>query len=158
MRETKRRRREGPLQTDQDRDLSSLTMTTSWRQPKGARLKSGRSDACTARCGRMPRTSIRVVRGAGKPYEVAQDCAAIVEALHGYNQAFGYWPLPEVVSQALNIDRPVDWAAYPNEGLRLEGNEAVIRGALQVAASRLAGQRTQEMSGSNEIQHGGPTF
>ena len=89
---------------------------------------------------------IRVVRGAGKPHEVGKECSAIIEALHGYHEACGYWPLPEIISQALDIDRPVDWGKYPAEGLRLEAHEAIVRGSLQVAASRLAGQRTQELS------------
>lgn len=99
---------------------------------------------------------LRVVRGAGKPHEIAEQAGELVLAVAAYQKAFGHWPPSWELSEMLSIDQP-------QEGLaRLEGHEwsrahaehTIVRGALQIAASRLIGQSTQERAGESEMLDG----
>ncbi|BBB12938.1 hypothetical protein [Sphingopyxis sp. FD7] len=93
---------------------------------------------------------LRVVRGAGKPTRIVHDASELIIAFTAYAKAHsnGAYPGYEVaqwLQQAWQLnDTEIDsWA-----------KEAVIRGALQVVASRLLGQRVQERTGWEELMRG----
>lgn len=99
---------------------------------------------------------LRIVRGAGKPHEVVGQIAGLTQALASYREAFGHGLLPHELSGMLSIDHPEEWrTGLKNSALhRLYAEERIVRGALQVAASRLVEQRTQERVGERELRDG----
>jgi hypothetical protein len=97
---------------------------------------------------------IRVVRGAGKSYEIAGQCVAVIEAFQRYREKVGHWPASWEIDQALSIRREDENASYDDAWERDYARETIVRGALQVAASRLVGQNTQEQRGRSELMDG----
>lgn len=97
---------------------------------------------------------IRVVRGAGRSYEIAEQCIAVIEAYRGYFDKVGSWPAAWEVDQALAIGRDRDTQVYDEAWERAVARETILRGSLQVAASRLVGQNTQENRGRSELMEG----
>lgn len=97
---------------------------------------------------------IRVVRGAGRSYEIAEQCVAVIEAYRTYFDKVGSWPTAWEVDQALAIAREWEAQVYDDAWERDVAREGIVRGALQVAASRLVGQNTQENRGRSELMEG----
>jgi hypothetical protein len=89
---------------------------------------------------------IRVVRGAGKSYQVGRDMAAGVRAYERYHQAYGHWPPSWEVSGILRLER----AEYDDD----RATYTICRGALQIVASALLGQRPQRAAGETEVAEG----
>lgn len=97
---------------------------------------------------------IRVVRGAGRSYEIAEQCIAVIEAHRNYFDKVGSWPAAWEIDQALAIGRDRDTQVYDEAWERAVARETILRGSLQVAASRLVGQNTQENRGRSELMEG----
>ena len=97
---------------------------------------------------------IRVVRGAGRSYEIAEQCVAVIEAHRNYFDKVGSWPTAWEVDQALGIERRYETTSYDDAWKHEMARETILRGALQVAASRLVGQNTQEHRGRSELMEG----
>lgn len=99
---------------------------------------------------------LRVVRGAGKSYEIGRQLEAALQAFIEYQKAFGHWPPAYDLSEALSVDRAEEWRSRlkGSELSRLYAEERVVRGALQKTASRLIGQTTQERAGDSEMYEG----
>lgn len=97
---------------------------------------------------------LRVVRGAGKPHYLGRQCVEIVDAFHAYREAHGHWPPAELISQTLDVYREPNWERFPDEAEGSRAREGVIRGALQIAASRLLEQRAQISAGEHEMHDG----
>jgi hypothetical protein len=97
---------------------------------------------------------IRVVRGAGKSYEIAGQCVAVIEAFQRYREKVGVWPGSSEIDQALSIRREAENASYDDVWELEYAHGTIVRGALQVAASRLVGQNTQEQRGRSELMDG----
>lgn len=97
---------------------------------------------------------IRVVRGAGRPHEIARQSLALTEALTAYQAAAGMLPLGDDLAAVIQPEEPGlhDWRA--EDQVRHYARQRVIDGALQVAASRLLGQLTQERAGEREMHDG----
>jgi hypothetical protein len=96
----------------------------------------------------MAANILRIVRGAGKPYNLRRQCIAVVAALDQYADAGGLIGEDEIRAR-LSIA----------EGERRASEEAdfeegAIRGALQIAASRLLGQLSQVRNGEREFADG----
>lgn len=62
---------------------------------------------------------IRVARGAGRPWEVGQQCQHVVESFEAYKEVCGVWPSSEEVQETLSArskitdrlkDEPRKWA------------------------------------------------
>jgi len=112
---------------------------------------------------------IRTVRGAGRPEEMVAQMLACIDAAEAYRKLVGHYPKPKIYRRFLNLAEfyfdPTTWAderekeaikqlamsGYPE---RIEGERMIHRGALQVAASRLLGQHTQEVLGDHEMYAG----
>lgn len=97
---------------------------------------------------------LRIVRGAGKPYEVGQQCARVIDAYHKYRATVGEWPPSHVIGEILSIryrenraktDRAIEWE---------DAKQQMIAGGLQAAASQILGQLTQERAGESEMFDG----
>jgi hypothetical protein len=77
------------------------------------------------------------------------------EAIQEYRAAFGIWPWDEF-ARVLNPtdDRTTrqDWSA--EDRWRADAEDLIIRGVLQVVASRLVDQKTQEAAGNSEMNMG----
>jgi len=99
---------------------------------------------------------LRVTRGAGKPYEIGRQVQALLEAIVEYNDRTGHFPSeavftesltaergPEVMERLSDLQHEEDWA-----------EQRIIRGSLQITASRLLGQNTQERHGHHEMLDG----
>mgnify|MGYP006956294673 CR=1 FL=1 len=93
---------------------------------------------------------LRVTRGAGKGFEVAEQAASLVQAVRDYQRAHGHFPPALEYQKALSIEEKRDAASETNQ-MRQEAIERIVRAGLQVAASRLLGQRTQETSAEHDI-------
>ena len=97
---------------------------------------------------------IRVVRGAGKAWEIAAQAVAVLESFEEYRSIVGHYPSDYEIREALLVreeppsgprDREIRWSY---------AIEDIIAGSLQMAASRLAGQPTQERAGESEMFKG----
>lgn len=97
---------------------------------------------------------IRVVRGAGRSYEIAEQCVAVIEAYRNYFDKVGSWPTAWEIDQALDIERRYETTSYDDAWKHEMARETILRGSLQVAASRLVGQNTQERRGQSELMEG----
>lgn len=89
---------------------------------------------------------LRVVRGAGKPYDVRKQIALAHAAYVGLAEANPRATWPDI-SEALSIVSP-----YDDE--MTTARECIVRGALQIAASKLADQPMQERAGRDELMTG----
>lgn len=98
---------------------------------------------------------LRIVRGAGRSYDVLEQANSLLLAAQRYRDAAGVWPSSEQIANALDLASPDFDERWPEgESDFVYGKEAMIRGGLQVAASRLLGQRTQETAGGRELMEG----
>lgn len=104
----------------------------------------------------MAANLIRVVRGAGKPHEIGLHAQDFLDAYVRYREVTGAFPSPDDLAAALSInpDPKMLTQARSDEFSRMGAEHRVVRGALQVAASRLMGQRTQESAGDDEMHLG----
>ena len=99
---------------------------------------------------------LRVTRGAGRPYELANQAVAFVNACVAFREATGAYPMADEIAAALDLNDEPEWIR------ELEGTEralydakyVIIRGALQIVASEFLGQRTQVAAGSHELADG----
>lgn len=98
---------------------------------------------------------LRVIRGAGKPYDLPQDAASFVRAVVAYQEAAGHGVPSDELSAMLTdaVDQDID-RAQGDESDRAYAERKIMRGCLQIAASRLLGQRTQESAGDSELYDG----
>jgi hypothetical protein len=99
---------------------------------------------------------MRVVRGAGKPHEIVRQTRALMEAFADYHEATGEPPSADVLADILSIERDPEIIQHleRHQVDRLDAEQLVIHGALQVAASRLVEQKTQETVGRHELHEG----
>jgi hypothetical protein len=118
---------------------------------------------------RLAANLIRLVRGAGRAEALPAQIAECLAALDRYQKATGAFPKARVYRNFLSLDirqfDPKAWmkagedraarmlamSGYPE---RMEGERLIHRGALQVVASRLLYQNTQEIIGDHEMYEG----
>jgi hypothetical protein len=100
---------------------------------------------------------MRIIRGAGKPWEIGQQAQALINSIIAYREAAGYSP-----SSDENYKSPIArrWPGrvdrFDKHGSRnrMWAEDIVIRGCLQIAASRLLYQNTQRRAGEHEMYDG----
>jgi hypothetical protein len=99
---------------------------------------------------------IRVARGAGKPYDVEVQAARFLEACDEYRAATSHGLPTDAVHDMLRVRQyaPEDRARTDEQNAWDSGEENMVAGALQIAASRLVGQGTQEARGQSEMFEG----
>lgn len=96
---------------------------------------------------------IRVTRGAGDGYKIGKQTSELLEAAQQYRDAFGHWPSDADYSRALHHteDRDPEYGPYQ---WRQDALNQIIRGSLQVAASRMLDQPLQVSAGEREMDNG----
>lgn len=115
--------------------------------------KSGAYDEVKHCLRSLTANLIRVTRGAGKSYELTSQVFELADALTKYRAVFGCGVSSDVLNRMLN--GPVTPRLNGNDEYgRKSAEHLVIRGALQIVASRLLGQRTQESAGEGELLDG----
>lgn len=90
---------------------------------------------------------LRVARGAGRYEAIYNQALQFVIACKEYHEQVGYYPdkeLPAILNTAPDFDAPE----------LKHAEHKIVRGALQMTASRLLGQWTQERNGENEFRAG----
>ncbi|PJR16786.1 hypothetical protein [Sinorhizobium meliloti] len=94
---------------------------------------------------------IRVVRGAGKPDDIIFQCNDVVKAAVEYKDKVGRFVSSHSVAGALRLprERVDDYDSF--HGQRQLAMREMMDGSLQVVASRLLGQLTQEHRGEREM-------
>jgi hypothetical protein len=114
---------------------------------------------------------LRVVRGAGKPYELLVQMQEVVNKAVKYREVHGYYPSSDLIQQVLALydeyeqqeerQRRQEISEESRNVLRDDGYldrlyalHIIHRGALQVAASGLIGQDTQQRAGESELHRG----
>lgn len=97
---------------------------------------------------------IRVARGAGKPHEVLEQCLKVIDRFQEYREAHGFWPGADEVKEVLSIRNELLDRVNDEWWEREHAREMILRGALQVCASRLVGQSTQEQRGRSDMMDG----
>jgi hypothetical protein len=99
---------------------------------------------------------MRVSRGGGDPHEVVGRVQAFASSLVDHQNQTGK-PVPvDEFSAALSVSTDAELISRlgDDEAEHLQETDAVIRGALQVAASRILRQRTYEALGRAEMHEG----
>lgn len=99
---------------------------------------------------------LRVVRGGGKPDDIAPQCAALIDAFEGYRAVCGPYPSSCDISAALAITLSGGMQArHEPETLRsIWAQETMVAGALQIVASKLLDEPSQEAAGRSELYRG----
>lgn len=97
---------------------------------------------------------IRVTRGAGRSFELPMQAHAFLDAMARYRDAVGHFPPADRLKRALSIDAPSPEYAPVGRLEELHAQKTIVRGALQVAASRLLEQGAEEAIGEAEILSG----
>ncbi|RUM21510.1 hypothetical protein EFD56_03240 [Rhizobium phaseoli] len=103
---------------------------------------------------RLAANVIRIVRGAGRPEELGRQCADVVQAYRDYHEALGEWPSSYLIGDTLSI-RHREYRAKTDRAWEWEDAiHQMVAGGLQVAASQLLGQNTQQRAGESEMFDG----
>lgn len=97
---------------------------------------------------------MRISRGAGKPYEILEDCIKVVQRFQQYREVHGVWPSSSEVQEILNFHDPRlrDYSLPYDE--MAHAIERIARGSLRMAAGRLVSQQLQADHGENEMLDG----
>lgn len=113
---------------------------------------------------------LRIIRGAGKPYELMRQMQMALHTSAKFYEVHGYWPQEVIVNDLRIEDEASKWFRKAQEGAldqasvdrwrddgtfyRMAAEHSMFCGALQVIASELIGQTTQKAAGSREFHDG----
>lgn len=99
---------------------------------------------------------MRVTRGAGKPYDIGRQAEEFLEALLVYQKEVGHFPSSYDIGATLSAQHPPEVLARLTDEHTDEVNAelSIIKGALQVAASRMLRQGPQESAGYHQMNAG----
>jgi hypothetical protein len=94
---------------------------------------------------------MRVARGSGNAREMPQQAQDFIDAVVAYQDAAGRDPPPGAMAEVLRVSIELEarqhWSDARTHMYHAEHD--VLRGALQLAASRLLGQRLQDRAGES---------
>jgi hypothetical protein len=94
---------------------------------------------------------IRVVRGAGRPYEIILQCDKVVKAEIAVHNQAGRMPSDYSVATALLLEREEIDDYHSFRGGKKLAMRRMVRGGLQFTASSLLGQPLQIKQGEREM-------
>jgi hypothetical protein len=114
---------------------------------------------------------LRVIRGAGKPYELVKQFSTVVQIAIKFRDAFGHWPPSQVLGEMLAMHDEVhamdekqapgrftkeDMDRSYEDGTmdRKYAEHSIKAGVLQIIASQFVGQTPQERAGQYEMIDG----
>jgi hypothetical protein len=97
---------------------------------------------------------LRVVRGGGRAYSLLLQMQESIVAAQEYHAAHDQWPSDLDLTRWLNWEPPIeqDMARWAID--REEARRTIVRGSLQLAASRLVDQPLHVAAGEREISEG----
>jgi hypothetical protein len=98
----------------------------------------------------MTANLLRVIRGAGKPYELPQQIIDLGDSILDASKSARKWAIWSAMEETLQSGIPNSFDAA--EAASSDG--PIAKGALQFVASRLVGQNAQEAAGRREIVNG----
>ncbi|NOJ40801.1 hypothetical protein [Bradyrhizobium australiense] len=113
---------------------------------------------------------VRIVRGAGKPHELLIQMKAVIDSAIKFRDLHGYWP-NDVIANALQLtDEMQDCLDRGRAGTldqahidrwwkdgtfdKMMAEHTMYKGVLQIVASGLIGQNTQQRAGESEFHDG----
>lgn len=122
----------------------------------------------TAELRRLAVNLLRVIRGAGKPYELPRDIDRVAKALTEYAEAHGQFPDSDSIRSILDRDIALEeYRPWIVEGRQRRAREAatpeaqielaisdIIDAALQIVASMFADQMTQLRTAEHALHLG----
>lgn len=143
-----------PMDDDGKPEQSPLRVVAENTEADKARLWATRGLSWALRD--LAANLLRIVRGAGKPHEIGQQAEALLKAYIEYHEAFGHYPPSYDLTEILSTERSEEWRnrLKGSELSRVYAVEQIVAGSLQIAASRLVGQTTQERAGDSELYAG----
>lgn len=99
---------------------------------------------------------LRIIRGGGRPTDLALQARSFLEAVTRYGDEVGTQPTREAFAGALAIelDRELLSGGDLLQRQIFDGRELLIRAALEVAASRLMREPSDEAAGLGEMVQG----
>ncbi|UFX41724.1 hypothetical protein HAP47_0020650 [Bradyrhizobium sp. 41S5] len=113
---------------------------------------------------------LRIIRGAGKPYEILIQMKAVIDASVKFQELHGYWPSDVMANELRWTSKDEKYrqgvadGRYTKEQLErwlsdgrydeLLARHTIECGVLQVIASELVGQSTQQAAGDREFHEG----
>lgn len=99
---------------------------------------------------------LRVIRGAGRAGELPDQAVAFIDACINFKEATGNYPFADDLERMLALDDLTELLEKFGEAqyALYEAEHTIIRGALQVVASNLVGQRTQATTGGSDMVTG----
>ena len=104
----------------------------------------------------MAANLLRIVRGAGKGYDLLDEMIACVKAFQEFRSAHGHWPESHAIQSALEFDEPSPALDAPDSHWDEWGVKSaeldVCRASLRIAAARILGQKLQEDHGHNDLR------
>lgn len=93
---------------------------------------------------------LRVVRGAGRAWELPDQMVAVLEAVERYREVVGHYPSDHELSEFIRFD-----GQYGDKGDSVtDAYDKIAQGALQLVASTIVGQKTQQSAGESEMTTG----
>ena len=125
------------------------------RKPTDREIENAKYDVSWA-LREMTSNLLRVLRGAGKSNLIGEQANDLVKAYIKHQKVLGYWPSSDELSEML-FGSCLDEESRPHRGRSSRTAPAkltITKGALQVCASRLIGQRLQELAGEAEMDEG----
>jgi hypothetical protein len=114
---------------------------------------------------------LRVIRGAGRPYELVKQFSNVVQIAIKFRDAFGHWPPSHMLGEMLAMHDEVhamdekqsagrftkaDMDRWYEDGTmdRKYAERSIKAGVLQIVASQFVGQTLQERAGESEMSAG----
>jgi len=99
---------------------------------------------------------LRVIAGAGRPQHIVGQVRALAEFIESYERAAGRSPGRYELSSCLqtSYDEELIRRFAVIERERAEAVETIVAGSLQIAASRLLGQATQQTLAQHKLYKG----
>jgi hypothetical protein len=113
---------------------------------------------------------LRIVRGAGKPYELLPQMKTAIDTAIKFQELHNHWPSHVIANELLLEDEKEIWLARARDGTidqasidrwwedgtfeKMMAEHAINQGALRITASELVGQDLQKSHGKNEFHQG----
>jgi hypothetical protein len=113
--------------------------------------------------------TLRIVRGAGKPHELLRSMQQAIGAAVKFREVHGHFPSSDFIQGEMKLHDEYERQSERDGQLsketidrwnedgtfeRMLAKHTICRGALQIAASGLIGQDTQQRAGESELQDG----
>jgi hypothetical protein len=114
------------------------------------------SDGISSEVTELTANLVRVARGAGRPEDIERQLRDLLHWIDEFRNAAGHGPWPEIFADAFRQAWDRARVAPDDDDVTTfhSAERSVVRGALQMFASRLLGQNTQIQTGHNEMFDG----